>query len=374
MVEGKKEMKRTLKWICVMCFVVSVFALGQCLPSPSSTEEPTAAPTSPLPTEEPAAALTSPLATEEPTPVPPTPIPPTEEPEITLGWTSHASTGTELSFEHPGEWFGPAELANRDGVYVKDPGAEMGMFMRWWLSGSPAELLAAWGTEDIAVLGVVDIPVEEVTAGDPVTVSRMDAPTRIAQGGDMTAQATFVRRPEDVLELVWFAPTERWDDMQETFSALLASIEVWHKHSDREYGLQTMYLHDWAEPTAPWEGEGLWFHSADEGTGLVIWTRPLGDPLELLADWSPDAISGLGFSDCTMAMAEERDRLSAVGGQWESKTGQCTGPSGAQMTYVATYALNRDRSLEIAVYAPSDQWEHAKRISSTMLSLLGDIR
>lgn len=374
--EENKKKERAMRMrgnsavVVLAALVVATLACGKATPMSKPTSPPTLVETeettiSPEPAQEP---------TERPTPVPPTPIPPTEEPEITVGWTRHASTGTELSFEHPGEWFGPAELADRDGVYIKDPDAKIGMVMRWELSGDPAGLLAAWGTEDIAVLGVVDISTEEVADGDPVTVSRIDAPTKIGRGGDMTAQATFVRRPEDVLELVWFAPTDRWDDLQETFSAILASIEIWHKYVNREHGLQTMHLHDWAEPAAPWEGKGLWFHSTDEQTGMVIWIRPLGDPLELLADWSPDALSGLEFSDCTMAMAEEQDRLSTLGGQWESKTGQCTGPSGVEMTYVATYALNRDRSLEIAVYAPTDQWEYADEILSTMLSLLGDIR
>ena len=301
---------------------------------------------------------------------------PTREPETTVGWSSHASTKSEMSYMHPGTWFGPAELADRNGAYLKDPDADIGMIMRWKLSGDPADLLAAWGTEDITVPGAVEVPMQDfvIEDGDPVTVSRITAATRIGTDGAMTAQTVFIQRYADVLQIEWFAPADRWEEVRETFLKVLASIELWHKHVDKDLGLQMIYLHDWADPEAPWEGDGLWFHSADDQSGVVIWVRPVGEPQDMLAEWSPDALSGLGFSDCTMALAEKEDRISTFGAQWESQTGQCTSSSGAGMTYTAAYALNRDRLLEIVAYGPTDNWEYAYMIASRTMSFLMDIR
>jgi hypothetical protein len=45
-----------------------------------------------------------------------------------------------------------------------------------------------------------------------------------------------------------------------------------------------------------------------------------------------------------------------------------------QETAEISFLPNRDRVLEMLVYAPTGQWEYATKIFDTMLSLLIDIR
>jgi len=56
------------------------------------------------------------------------------------------------------------------------------------------------------------------------------------------------------------------------------------------------------------------------------------------------------------------------------KRNQNKDASCAELTYEVSFLPNRDRVLEMLVYAPTGQWEYATKIFDTMLSLLTDIR
>jgi hypothetical protein len=341
-----------LKWFHVLFVLALAFVLCQCAPPPTAT------PTSP-PTQA-ASPTTQQVAS------------PTQAPVVVQGWSSTASDSTELSFRYPGEWIGAARLPFGDGVYVKNPDQQIGVIFQIKLAGDPEQLLTDWGTSPIDIVSLLSFTPESATDGEPVTISRLDVPTKVAQGGGLTAQAAYVQRPEDVLGLIWFAPSDQWDAMQADFEKILASVEIWQKYPISQYGLQTMYLHDWPQPGAAWDGDGIEFKSADEQTGLALWTREIADPIQLLAAWQPEALAGLGLTGFTAPTPG--DQFSGLNGQWDSVTGECTNASGGQTTYATSYLPNRDRVLEVTLYAPSDEWDSAWKVFSTMLSMLVDIR
>jgi hypothetical protein len=185
----------------------------------------------------------------------------------------------------------------------------------------------------------------------------------------MQAQVAYITRPDDILELTWIAPADQWDALQPTFQQILTSIEVWQVYSDQDAGMQTMCLHDWADPTALWEGEGVWFQSADAGTGLVIFIGPLSDPQAAFEAWGPSDLVGLGFSDCSMEEVNDVDRISTIQGQWETKEGDCA-VDATEAMYRVAYAPDGARLPKILLYAPVTDWDYAAEILRTMLAKL----
>jgi len=348
--------------IPVFLVMALAFSLVQCgPPAGPETAVPVEEPDAETPSQEPAATATPP----EPTAPPPTP-----EPEVTIGWSTHSSTASLLSFGHPGEWFGPAQLPFGEGVYVEDPNVDIGVLFQFQLTGDPAQLLAAWGSSPIDVVGVVFMEPEGAENADPVTISRIETPTRLMRGSGLVAQTAFIQRAQDVMQVMWYAPADDWDSLQDTFSDILETVEIWRKYNDQ--GLQTMYLHDWPAPTVPWEGSGLWFHNEDGSTGMALRFDQVADPVQLLAAWTPDVLAGLGFTGCQVPAPGNRVR--GLGGDWESRTGTCLDAAGTGMTYEVAYLADRDRTVETIVYAPTAQWDETQAVFDTMLGLLVDIR
>ncbi len=254
-----------------------VSACGQFQAGPVST--PTSLPPSPSPSN---------------TPIPPTIALPTEtlmtpSPTsfTTIDWLTTASTRTELSFAFPGHWEGSAPLTFGEGEFVKGPDQPIGFTFQIKLSGSPDVLFNNWGAKDVGIVGIFAFTPETVTDGPNVAIARIDTTTRIAQGNGVTAQVAYIQRYNDVMEVMWFAPTEQVETLQPVLQGVLESIEIWHKYADRANGLQTMYVHDWLAPQAPWQNQGLWFRSADVRTGMVIFIiNEIADPIQLLESWS----------------------------------------------------------------------------------------
>jgi hypothetical protein len=207
-------MKSLNRWMHILLVSsTSLIAVGCSSPTPAV-----------IPTERPVVDTRVPAPTSLPTEIPASPTP-----EVTFGWSSHSSTGSELSFRHPGEWYGPAKLPFGEGLYVKDPDRDIGIILQYALSGNPTQMLAAWGTTKIDIIGVLTFTPETAAEGEPITISRVEAQTRIAEGGGLTAQSVFVARPGDVLQVMWYAPTEEWESLQPTFADVIESIDMWRK-------------------------------------------------------------------------------------------------------------------------------------------------
>lgn len=375
--------RRILQALLLVAFVLMLTA---CEPTPAPV------PTVTLAAQKPSA-TPSVLATTRPTDPPPTatpsvtPLPtntraptntpaPTETPLPRRGWSSTASSGTEWSFRYPGGWFGPAQLPFDKGQYVKDPDLPLGMTLRQLATGDPGQLLGAWGQGSISIKTILEFSPESIVAGEPVTISRILCDTRVAEGETdeglrVVARAAFINRPKDTLEIVWFAPKERWAELDETFAQVLETLELWIKVPNQSIGLQTMHLHDWPGSRAPWEGEGMWFPSPDETMGVAVRLQGVEDPLKLLGAWDPKVLTGLGFADCS---AEPTQRIRALNGDHEAKMGHCRNGEGDGVTYIVSYAPNRDRVLEIIAYGPTAEWEYAKSILEVTMSMLVDIR
>ncbi|NLE46179.1 MAG: hypothetical protein GX620_15780 [Chloroflexi bacterium] len=353
---------------------VVVLVLSACTPTSAPAPMEAAETTATLEPEPTATVSPTEAPTETPSPMPtdtPPPPPPTATPDVTLGWSSHASSKTELSFRHPGEWFGPAELGNNEGAYVKDPEADYGLVVRFWPGDDPDRLLAEWASDGIHIDFVLDAAAESSEEGDAVVISRLEAPTRVVHGGDITAQAAFVRRPRDVMEVMWFAPTDAWEEMQDVFAEMLDSIDIWEKHVEQGLGLQTMFLHDWADPVV--SAGGMRYRTVNGGTGLAIWTEDPRNVQELLADWTPDDLGDtLGLSECTAGAPGPR--LGALGGEWDTRMGACVSEASIDTSYVVTYLADRDRALQVVGYGPTDEWDGVLEIVGIMLAMLIDIR
>ncbi len=299
--------------------------------------------------------------------------PPVPTPVTTSGLSSTASTRTELSFTFPGQWDGSSPLTFGEGEFVKDPNQPIGVTFQINLSGDPAALLNTWGTKDVGIPGIVTFTPESVTDGPNVTIARVPAPTRIAQGNAITAQVAYIQRADDVMEVMWFSPSGQWEDLQPVFQQVLDSVEIWRKYADAAVGLQTMYVHDWMSPRLTWQDTGVWFRSADERTGMAVFVKDeIADPALLLGSWSTERLAPLGFTACTL---EQGDRMDSLGGQWESRMGDCTGTGGEEFTYEVSFVPNKNRLLEVITYAPSSAWTEANAIAfKYLLSMMVDIR
>lgn len=343
-------------------------ACGPAQPEPAST------PTSPPPalSNTPGAptSTTAPPPTAAPTQ---TPLPPSPTPVTSVGWSTTASTRNELSFAFPGQWDGSSPLTFGEGEFVKHPEQPTGVTFQIKLSGNPETLLKNWGSKEIGIVGIVTFQPETVGEGENVTIARVDTPTKIAQGSGITAQVAYIRRASNVMEVMWFAPTDQWESLQPVFQEVIKKIEIWRRYASNAIGLQTMYAHDWLAPSQPWQDSGLWFRSPDERAGLSVFVKnEIADPVQVLESWSAERLAPLGFSGCSI---EKGDRMETMGGQWESKTGECSNAAGEKVAYEVTFAPNKNRLLEIITYAPAEQWEEANAVAFRyLLGMMIDIR
>lgn len=368
----------------IKCLVLLLFScvllLSACTPSQPSPAAATGVP--PLATVAiPPSAIPQPNTAVPPTPAPTatpppptaTPLPPTPTPVTRDGWSTSASTFSELSFAFPGSWDGASPLTFGEGLFVKDPDLPLGVTFQIKLQGKPAALLEAWGSKDVGVVGIVSFTPETVSPGEAVIISRMEAQTKIATGNGITAQVAYLQRAKDTLEITWFSPSDQWETMSPVFQLLLENVEIWRNYNDPALGLQTMYPHDWLDPQPPVSGQGMWFQSPDKATGLyLVAVNEIADPVQMLSAWKVDRLAELGLSNCTILPG---DRMNTMSGQWESKTGVCASTSSSQVTYEITYVPNKDRLLEIITYAPAGAWEEANRISfNHLLGMMIDIR
>jgi len=380
-------MNRRDKTIAILfgLLILSLFLLGGCRTTPD-VSIPTLQVDQPSPTPEPSATADrrpTPTVAESPaeTPLPgdsPVEVP-TVEPRQAMenegDWSTFATTRILLSGGHPGDMIGQGQLPATDGYFVTDASmSEYGMVFALWPAADVAQKAAGWAENGTvaAVQGVMPATVDVVAEGDPVTISRLEGPTRVGRSDAMTYRAAFVPHPQGVLEVTWFAQTDRWESLQSTFDRMVSSVEIWRKLADARHGVQLVYPHDWPEPTVTLYGDGIWFRSSDAAMGLALWFRESGNPVEALASWSPERLTDLGLSNPGEPTAGER--LSVLGGEWDSKTGSCEVVGGAGGAYTVTIVPNRDRLLEIVTYAPKGRSTWAETIFDTMRQLLADIR
>lgn len=317
---------------------------------------------------------TAPIETQPP-PIPTPTDPPTPEPTeiVSSDWSTTASTKTELSFAFPGNWDGSSPLTFGEGEFVKDPDLPLGVTFQIGLQGSPDSLLGTWGSSKVGIVGISTFTPENVTDGPEIKIARMTLPTKIADGEGVTAQVAYIQRADDIMEVMWFAPSDLWTELQETFSDLRDRIELWQKHADNSLGLQSMYVHDWQKPAPTWQENGIWYKSEDEQIGLaIIAINEIADPVEYLNAWKTDRLSGLNLSDCTIG---EGDRMDSMGGQWESKTGVCKDINGSDITYEVAFIPNKDRLLEMITYSSTETWEANTQVAFRhLLGMMADIR
>lgn len=281
------------------------------------------------------------------------------------GWMTTASTRTELSYGFPGDWIGPAQLPFGDGYYIKHPDKDVGMIIVLNLQGDITDLALAWSQAPYEIVGLVTIEGNPLPLTDSISISRLQGQP-VGVEGDLRAQAIFVQRPDDIMQLILYTPAEEWAGWQETFERILGSMEVWNKVALSE--MQTMILHDWKGPMVNWEQDGFWAMSEDLSAGMVVFTGPIADPVQALAGWTPDRLATLEFAGCVV---EDGDGMSGLGGEWESRIGTC---SGGQSTFEVAMMANRDRVLEVITYASTDTWEYHTAIFATMLEMLIDLR
>jgi hypothetical protein len=277
----------------------------------------------------------------------------------TAGWSSSmsiSSGGPGYSVRYPPDWIRPDRLQDGEGFQLTSADQQIAVVVRIRRGGDPAALLAGWQAPDLTNPTIED--------GDPITITGITAPSRIARGqdasgADVTAGAAYGQSGAYVLEVVWSAPSgETWDGAQETFAGVLASIRVWTTQPDAaQYGLNGMmvsYPTDWNLAAAP-EGEGLWASTADGAMGLVVWVREGGDPAALLAAWDGATLAGSG--DFAQVTVEDSSPVYVLEGQQASKSWQAQDGLGTAVQGSVAFARYEGAVLEIVWYAPSDQWD-----------------
>lgn len=289
------------------------------------------------------------------------------------GWSKSASSLSELSYSFPGEWNGSSPLPTGEGEFAKDPNQPVGIIFQIKLSGNPKVLLHFWGTKEINFPGIVTFAPESIEDGLDISIARITGQTKIAQGNGITAQVAFIQRPNDIMEIMWFAPTELWGNYQPAFQRVLESIELWHAITNSAIGLRTMYIHDWPEPQTVAQDTGLWFHSKNELTGMYVFVQnEILDPVKLLGAWNVERLAPFGFSDCSIGNG---NGINTMRGQWASKTGECANLNKEKTTYEIAFVPNKGRLFEIITYASSDTWENANTtVFEHLLGMLTDIR
>ncbi|MBN2085235.1 MAG: hypothetical protein JW748_08400 [Anaerolineales bacterium] len=352
-------MKRNRVLVLLPIAALTLAACGKTLSSPTAAVNPTEMPAERTATPRPAAEETA--------------APPESTAVVTSGWSTTASTRTELSFGFPGEWDGASPLTFGEGVFIKEPDQPIGATFQIGLSGETKTLLDDWGKKDIGIVGIMTFTPESVTDGPAVTIARIEAPTKIARGDGITARIVYIQRAGDVLEVMWFAPDDQWETLQPVFQDVLDSIEIWRRFTNSTLGLHSMYVHDWLAPQPTDPEKGLWFQSADRRTGVLLYIHDeIADPVKKLGDWDTERLAVLGYSGCT---EEPGDRMGAFGGTWESLTGVCSGADGKQAAYEAAFIPNKDRLIEIITYSPLEEWETANEKSfGCLLGMMIDLR
>lgn len=133
-----------------------------------------------------------------------------------------------LTMAYPADWSSAAAPAG-EGLWAGAPDAPMGLVV--WLrgGGDAAAALAAWDGTSLAGLGLTG-----VTMGSESTVFilREERPARAWRGQDSAGTAVqgavaLVPHDDALLEIVWYAPTDRWGEAQRDIFRLHSIISSW---------------------------------------------------------------------------------------------------------------------------------------------------
>ncbi len=272
----------------------------------------------------------------------------------TAGWGfsssfSSSRPGYSLRFPAPDMgWNPPQHLANEDGFQLTANDPQVTVVGRILRGGDPAALLSGWTAPALTNATFAD--------GAPVTLLGGETPSRIASGVngsnvEATTGVAYAAAGEYVLEMTWSAPSgAAWEDMQETFAALLPTVQVWVTEADAPGGLMVSYPADWSQSAAP-GGEGLWAQSADGLAGLVVWVRASGD----LSSWNGVALGEL--ANWTELSMEDGPSTYLLGDQQPTKSWQGVLSSGETVQGRVVMVPHQGSVLEIAWYGPVEQWD-----------------
>lgn len=133
-----------------------------------------------------------------------------------------------LTMAYPAEWSSAAAPGGQ-GLWASAPDATMGLVV--WLrgGGDAAAALAAWDGTSLTGLGLTGVTM----GGESTThILREERPTRAWSGQDSSGTAVrgavaFVPHNDALLEIVWYAPTDRWNEAQRDIFKLHSIISSW---------------------------------------------------------------------------------------------------------------------------------------------------
>ena len=280
-------------------------------------------------------------------------------PVKTTGWATYTSTEYGLSLSYPSDWIAPTAPWEGNGIWLNSADYLTSMVI-WVKDGTdPAKMLSDWEATIKSGKGI--FPTATVTDGTPIKVLGTEYPTKTcvgknAFGTDINCGVIEVPYNGKMLEIVWYATSgDNWKKGQDIFSGIFSSMLAWKTYTSDTYKLSVSYPSTWIDPTAPWEGEGIWLNSADYLTSVVIWVVDGTDQAKMLSDWEATILSGKGIFSA--AKVEDGQPVTILGKEYATKS--CTGKNafGSDIQCGVTYVPYNSKMLYILWYAATgDPW------------------
>lgn len=275
--------------------------------------------------------------------VPPAPV---------TGWVTHTSNEFNLSVSQPADWIAPGPPWEGQGLWLNTADYMVSTVI-WVQEGTDAAAeLSKWSETLLAGTGVFGA----ATLEEPKTVKVLgvDAPSVTgtgmnAFGTNVNFQTTFVPHDGQMLYILQYASSDRWEDAQSTLAGILSSLTAWKTYTSEDLGLKLNYPGDWLDPMPPWEGEGIWLNTADYLTSLIVWVQDGTDAATELNNWEETLKSGQGlFTDVELT---DGAPINILGEDRITKVGSGKNAFGSDVQFGTSFVSFGGKMLHILWYA-----------------------
>jgi hypothetical protein len=241
----------------------------------------------------------------------------------------------------------------------------------WVQDGTDAAAeLKKWSETLLAGKGLFNAAT--LDAAKTTKVLGVDSPSQTGKGKnafgtDVNFLTTFVPHQGQMLYIVQYAGSDRWEAAQSTLAGILSSLTAWKTYTSAEYGLKLSYPANWLDPMAPWEGKGIWLNTADYLTSLIIWVQDGTDAAAELKKWEETLLSDKGLF--TGVKLQDGEPINILGEARPTKVGTGKNAFGSAVEFGASFVPHAGKMLYIVWYAgEGDPVKVGKNVWPTILS------
>jgi hypothetical protein len=293
--------------------------------------------------------------------VPPAPV---------TDWVTTTSSEFNLSVSQPADWIAVGPPWEGKGLWLNTADYLVSTVI-WVQDGTDAAAeLKKWSETLLAGKGVFNT----VTLDEAKTTKALgvDAPTVTgsglnAFGTKVGFQTTFVPHGSQMLYILQYAASDRWEGAQSTLAGILSSLTAWKSYTSADYGLKLSYPSTWLDPLAPWEGKGVWLNSPDYLTSVVIWVQDGTDAAAEMKKWEETLASGKGVF--TGVELKDGEPVKILGENRANKVGTGNNAFGSPVEFGASFVPFEGKMLYILWYAGTgDPVKVGKNVWPTILS------